>query len=471
MKIRNKTFIHFLFIHLIFFSSFFHLSGQPKKSVTTKNQIYLRIELSTTSDWTVFKWNEIPNIITMRVFAVEGHNPEYQVFYDKIKIAQKKTDASSKVKIVVDFLLRVDKEESWRYTLQRGDIGQTELSVSIKNELSFESIYSYNHDKIIDTDRGENKFSATINFKFKPEYNFITTEKRTEKLPKLVLAFYYLWYSKDNWKIFPLVDQPENFYSSSDSKTIQKQIKLAKANGVDGFITSWDGPGTYSDNNFKLFLKECEKLNFKTSIYYETLTGEGPRTDEEIFNSLKFIIENYGNHKSFIKIFNKPLIFIWASNEIEISRWKNIITRLKLANLEATFIGMGYDISNLHVFDGVHQYGVILIEDLEQEFKTLSSIVKNYHLIGGNQKIWTATVQPGYDERKIPNRIGLFKDRAKGKFYSKNWEAAINSNPDLILITSWNEWWEHTHIEPSKSHKNFYLNLTNKYSRLWKKSR
>jgi hypothetical protein len=297
---------------------------------------------------------------------------------------------------------------------------------------------------------------------------FIPPETNPTKIPKMVLAFYYLWYNKENWKTFKLKDEPLTFYSSSDLKAIERHIRLAKNNGIDGFIASWDKPNSYSDLNFKNFLDLCKKYNFKTAIYYETLDGNGPRNSDEIFNSLKFVIQNYGSDPSFIKIFDKPLIFIWASNEIELKSWHEIIKRLEREKLYATFIAMGYDISNLEVFDGLHQYGIILIDDLSKEYQTLSSIVKNYHLFGKKQKIWTATVQPGYDERNIPKRPGFFKERKSGNYYEQTWKAAISSNPDLILITSFNEWWEHTHIEPSKLYKDFYLKLTKKYSRMWK---
>lgn len=467
----KESFKSFSLLKIIFLIQLINFSLLFAQSNEKDEQIYLRVELSTTSDWTIFKWETLPEIITMRVFAVDGQNLDYQVFYNQIKLAKKNHLDSSKANIFVDYLLRVQPEANWKFSLSKGEIGVTELKVNVKNDLVFENIYSLSHNKIVENDKSENKVFDEIKFQFKPEFKFEAPFISLAKIPKMVLAFYYLWYSKENWKSLPLVDQPENFYSSSDLNTIQRQIKLAKANGIDGFITSWDGVGTYSDKNFKLFLKQCEKLNFKTAIYYETLNDKGPRSDEEIFNSLKYMIENYGNHPSFIKVLDKPLIFIWASNEMDINRWKNIFTRLKVLNLEATFIGMGYDISNLQIFDGLHQYGVILIDDLENEYKILSTIVKNYHLVGEKQKIWTATVQPGYDERKIPNRKGLFKERSKGKYYEKTWKAAVNSNPDLIIITSWNEWWENTHIEPSKFYKNYYLNLTKKYSRLWKSNK
>lgn len=443
--------------------------AQKKNSISNETLIYIRVEVSTTSDWTILRWENFARIKTMRVFAVEGKNAEFQVFYDQIKLTQKILTQGLPSKIIVDYLININKDEKWNYSLLRGEIGETNVKVLVKKDFIFEPIHSFNHSKKIVEDRDKNLITNEITFKFDSNYVFKPEIDTPERIPKLVLAFYYLWYTKDNWKIYPLKDEPEKFYSSNDEKAIEKQIRLAKANGIDGFITSWDGPNTYSGHNFNRFLKLCERYKFKSAIYYETLTDKGPRDDEEIFQHLKYLITTYGDNQSIIRIFGKPLIVIWASNEMDINRWRQIINRLRRENLDATFIGMGYDISNLEVFDGVHQYGIILVDDLQKEYRQVSEIVKNYHLFGTKRKIWAATVQPGYDERTIPGRKGLYKERKSGKYFEETFKIAIDSNPDLIFITSWNEWWEHTYIEPSKKFKNLYLNLTKKYSSMWKK--
>ena len=50
--------------------------------------------------------------------------------------------------------------------------------------------------------------------------------------------------------------------------------------------------------------------------------------------------------------------------------------------------------------------------------------------------------------------------RDGGAFFRETWSAAMATNPDMIMITSFNEWLEGTHIEPSVTYGDFYLNLT-----------
>ena len=88
-------------------------------------------------------------------------------------------------------------------------------------------------------------------------------------------------------------------------------------------------------------------------------------------------------------------------------------------------------------------------------------------------KLWVATANPGwndtagYNKPQCPTyRAGditpFVVDRRDGARYVETFEAAIASQPDWVLITSFNEWGEGTQVEPSACYgdPNLYLNLT-----------
>jgi hypothetical protein len=75
---------------------------------------------------------------------------------------------------------------------------------------------------------------------------------------------------------------------------------------------------------------------------------------------------------------------------------------------------------------------------------------------------------PGYNDTRVPGRTGTYiVARNNGATYSESWQGAISSNPDWITITSFNEWFEGSMLEPSVTYGNLYLNLTAQFRRQW----
>ena len=75
---------------------------------------------------------------------------------------------------------------------------------------------------------------------------------------------------------------------------------------------------------------------------------------------------------------------------------------------------------------------------------------------------------PGYDDRKVRPTNGFARSREGGAYYRQNWQAAIDSQPDWVVINSFNEWAEGTYIEPSQAHGSLYLDLTAEWSAQFK---
>jgi hypothetical protein len=62
----------------------------------------------------------------------------------------------------------------------------------------------------------------------------------------------------------------------------------------------------------------------------------------------------------------------------------------------------------------------------------------------------------------------LYIDRENTDTYRQSFRTAIASKADWIFITSWNEFQENTHIEPSVYYDSLYLQLTEEYIQQWK---
>jgi|GEM_PF-1821746 len=287
---------------------------------------------------------------------------------------------------------------------------------------------------------------------------------------KLVMAFYYMWYSPGDFAKGQMSDQPIAPYDSNDPAVIERQVKEAKGAGIDAFIASWTGTDTPTDGNFKKLLDIAAAHNFKATIYFETDTVI---KNGDLAEELLSVLDRYSNHPAFLKWNGKPVLFFWWPQTLRhISEWQNLRQKVDPDRKQLWSVDT-IDKSYLDVFDSIHLFsgGKWRVDtDVAKVNAQWRADIDAYNKAKGTNRIWAAGVIPGWDEsRVIPPREGAkVFPRRNGALYEENWKAAISSKPEWVTITSFNEWFEGSQIEPSVTYKTQYLDMTKKYIEQWK---
>ena len=450
------------------------------------------IMLETTSDWTEVFFYGV-RMFNYSYEVVEGsHAPglSISITQNEIKVHKKQFDTTKVILQLKSHLIFTNNTA--RIEIRKGDLGYTKMT-----------IYYYKNGEKIVIKEFVNEGSIPGNSLNPREYTLKreevagyikATEFREPQPRKLVLAFYYPWYgsiygpSKEwvHWKMvtaedigtstdYPLLGA----YDSQDSEVIKCHMILAKYAGIDGFIASWWGVNRFSDNAFSKVIKVAEELGFNVTIYYESVRDI---SKEQIVNELAYVIRKYSSSKAFLRINGKPVIFIYAIRAYgrDIDFWEDVLREVRrITNKDVMFIADSRDVSALRVFDGIHIYnplGLILKGvNLTQFYRDQAVKTKEYFTIEKvdviSRKIFCATVLPGFDNRKnksLQGEQGKYLPRLDGKTYKDTWEAALSSDPDIVLICTWNEWHEGTEIEPSREYGFKYLLLTREYVEKYK---
>ena len=65
------------------------------------------------------------------------------------------------------------------------------------------------------------------------------------------------------------------------------------------------------------------------------------------------------------------------------------------------------------------------------------------------------SVGPGFDSFRATGELRI-RPRSDGRWYDHMWSAAVRSAPDVVTITSYNEWHEGTQIEPARATAGLY---------------
>ena len=72
-------------------------------------------------------------------------------------------------------------------------------------------------------------------------------------------------------------------------------------------------------------------------------------------------------------------------------------------------------------------------------------------------------VMPGYIDSHLGRDDPMVHPREDGRFYKEQWQQAIAQRPELILVYSWNEYFEQSAIEPTVQWGDSYLRWTKCY--------
>jgi len=315
---------------------------------------------------------------------------------------------------------------------------------------------------------------------------------RYVKVPHRVLAFYYPWYgSKEfhkRWVHWDRVDtQTKDIgssthypaigpYDSYDTGVIDYHFELAKGCGIDGMISSWWGIRSYEDRAMPVLLERAKLKGIEMTVYFETVRGN--TTKEKVANTVKdlsYIVDNYGSHPAFLKVEGRPVIFVYgrAMGQASLSEWARIIAEMnKKYPGGVCLIADGFSSEIAKIFDGMHIYnsvGLAAGKKIEEIDRVTGSVFNGWvELCRKEFRICCVDIIPGYDDTKI-RKPGLKAERFEGELYRTMWKNAIASDPDWILITTWNEWHEGSEIEPSIEYGDSYIKITSEFAPVFKK--
>ncbi|MEX1018281.1 MAG: endo-1,3-alpha-glucanase family glycosylhydrolase [Litorilinea sp.] len=285
---------------------------------------------------------------------------------------------------------------------------------------------------------------------------------------RLVMAFYYSWFDENTWTYDKLSDMPSEQYVSRDRGIMGRHIDQAQGAGIDAFLVAWYGPagGTnQTEPNLAAMLDEAAARGFKIGILFETdgpfFSGVG-----DVTTALQHAQNTHFNHPAYLKVDGRPVVYFWRPTTYGVDTWRNVRSQSD-PSYTNIWISEGVNTAYLDVFDGHHLYSNTWNPpaDLHGVNRRYANEVAAARDRLGSYKFWVATVMPGYNDVKIRAGAGGFaQDRQGGAYYTRSWDAAIASNPNWIVINSFNEWPEGSYIESSAAHGNHYMNLTGQYS-------
>lgn len=290
---------------------------------------------------------------------------------------------------------------------------------------------------------------AVLVVPFAPAQQPQTAEAQTGPV---VLAYFYGWFNSGQWGAGELLDRPAEPYDSADAGVMSRQISQAQSAGIDGFVMSWFGPGEpYTSGVFGTLLNQASSQGFHIAVDIDM--GQGFLSSiDDARGAVDHAVHVLGGHPAYLRYNGKPVIFFWNQQRFTPQQWADV-RRAVDPNHDSIWIAEGNALNYVGVFDGLNLYNIAWSGNPAGTNATWASRVKG---AGG---IFVATAMPGFDESHLGRGEAVVRDRGNGSYFQSSFSGAAASNPHMIIITSWNEFFENSHIEPSANYGSQYLDL------------
>jgi len=265
----------------------------------------------------------------------------------------------------------------------------------------------------------------------------------------LVLAAYYPWFGMTSYGDPTLSDRPLEPRNTTGPLGVDSMLDQAAANGVDGFVSSYAGkPSDIAAA--KELLASASSNDSLVSLYLEVPAILRDAVDkrlamETVLAAARPLLDD---PRALRAPDGVPVVFAFAMASLSAADWQSV--------LEATgplhIIGDADTSTHGKVLWGVHQYYPYAPGTPAPSASSFPAGVNNRawaEVLGARPRLTVGTVWPGFDDRELRGDDRPVVERRGTAEYADNWARVTSDDVDWVLITSWNEWFEGTSIEPS----------------------
>jgi hypothetical protein len=308
-----------------------------------------------------------------------------------------------------------------------------------------------------------------------------------------VAAFYYNWYTPGYDIPKDLPDKPLlGLYYSDDNVVFNKHVDWATGHGIDVFVFPWfyEGHEVHRrfEKNTRSELFNQIKFSF-ISTYVDRLNQQPPynfddkAVRDEFINNIKYLIAKYFSLPNVWTINGKPVVVLWSSHEYK-STGGGIEHAFKVVREQShAFLGKDlYIVGNIPVVwnesevveliknsNAIYDYEPLplwLKRDMSLNEAVPYAIERTkiwIEIVAGKyKKNYIPTISPGFDNRYDyrPHPAVPVISRSLSGFQLYISETQKLPNPlGIIFLTSFNELFEGTQLEPTCGYEYSYLNV------------
>ena len=262
-------------------------------------------------------------------------------------------------------------------------------------------------------------------------------------------------------------------YDSKDPALLEYQMLLMKMSGIDGVIVDWYGSTNQNDygvNNQATgsLFEAVKKAGLLFAVCYEDQTVkvlvDSHKLDvAEVYTQgqadMAYLQANWFQDPAYLKAGESPVLFVFGPQYfINAPDWDmlfaNLSNRPALVTLDQHFVP-GVAATFPWPPMSSSQDGVLSLNGVESYLDTFYRKAQNY-------KFKVAGAFPGFHDIYLEAGVSMsygYLDANDGETFKLTLEKAIQQNPAVIQLITWNDYGEGTIIEPTVQFEYRYLEM------------
>jgi hypothetical protein len=285
-------------------------------------------------------------------------------------------------------------------------------------------------------------FIATVGATLAAAGTAVGMPERTDAPSPQAAIFYYTWYgtpdADGSWlhwgqgrhtppqAIGSSYYPSRGPYSSSLTSVVRAQMREIAATGIDTVVVSWWGPGSYEDERLRPVAAAARTAGLRVALHVEPWNG---RTPADVVDAVRRL-RGLGIRD----------VYVYDSTVDSDDAWRTALSGLTGLRVFAHTPLPGKALKG--GFQGLYTYDVLVYDGTS--FRRMCASARRLGLA------CAPSVGPGFDASRATGEPRV-RSRKNGRWYDHMWQAALKAAPDVVTITSYNEWHEGTQIEPARA--------------------
>jgi glycosyltransferase involved in cell wall biosynthesis len=305
-------------------------------------------------------------------------------------------------------------------------------------------------------------------------------------------AQYYGWYGEglgsahwnDTMEYGAVRGMPAlGYYSSASGDVVEQHLRMAEEMGLDFLVfnlhVDHSGVSERELQSLGVMMGKTAALSSPVRVCVQLCPYEC--TDADLLTICSHLREHVFFHPNYLLWGGKPLLCVFWTGRYDGDR--AFLQALRRATKPALLLTSSLRLRQqqeqsltLGIFDGWSLFSPLELSGPER----WEAVWTEAYASAGGEKIRCATVSPGYDDTAVTSTARLGNPyrsipRDSGRTYRRMWDFTfkLSEAPDIVFISTFNEFHENTHIEPTVETGLVYLDITRDSIRqgreLWRK--